>query len=91
MLQWRFLFVTNVPQIGTYVPPLLHLCPLLHSKTSYLKHCQHWGLESLKVSDLQAVLVHVSEAATVQVEHPDAAAHCQEVTAAVQSCQVDQD
>lgn len=44
-----------------------------------------------KSSHLQAVLVHVSEAATVQVEHPDAAAHCQEVTAAVQSCQVDQE
>lgn len=32
----------------------------------------------------------MSEAATVQVEHPDAAAHRQEVTAAVQSRKVDQ-
>lgn len=42
-----------------------------------------------KSSDLQTVLVHMSEATTVQVEHPDAAAHSQEVTAAVQSRKVD--
>lgn len=40
-------------------------------------------------SDLQAVLVHMSKAATVKVEHSNAAAHCQEVIAAVQSRKVD--
>lgn len=48
-------------------------------------------IQRKKSSDLQAVLVHVCEAATVQVEHSNAAAHSQEVTAAVQSRQVDQD
>lgn len=47
--------------------------------------------EEEQSSDLHAVLVHVCEAAAVQIQHADAAAHRQEVRAAVQSRQVDQD
>lgn len=50
-----------------------------------------WPGPFSRAAHLQVVLVHVLLAPAVQVQHPDAAAHRQEVAAAVQRRQVHQD
>lgn len=50
--------------------------------------CKHQTKRRV-AANLHAVLVHVSKTATVEIEHPDAAAHSHKVIAAVQTSQVD--
>lgn len=42
-------------------------------------------------SYLQVVFVHLAYSPAVKVQHADAAAHCDVVNAAVQSCEIDKD